>query len=430
MPDAAMCIARAEECNNLDDDCDGTTDGPTASASCAPRDRATALTCTAGECEVSACESGFGDCDTDVTNGCEARLDTLANCGRCGTSCGWQCDDGTCNDAIAITAASDHQCVLLSTGRAACWGANERGQLGIGEAGPAASRAAPTYVVGPSGSGHLGTLAEIVTGTLHSCARTTDGEVWCWGANDSRQLGDGTTIDRALPVRASGVTRAVDLSVGARHTCAAREDGTVLCWGANERGQLGLGSTYERTSPSVVSGISDALSVSGMSSSTCAQLTDRTVRCWGSDIHGVLGNGEADAMYLPVSPIGISDVAHLVVGGAHACALLTDSALWCWGSNYNGQFTGLYEILAHPVPFELTTAPDPVAVFAGTGATFLVDGAGRAFEMGFTDYEEIEGEARVAAIALGNALCLIDAEGGVRCRSDPEEGFFDVPPPP
>lgn len=45
-----------------------------------------AAVCTTGTCGI-ACRSGFGDCDGNSTNGCEARLDTAATCGTCGNHC-------------------------------------------------------------------------------------------------------------------------------------------------------------------------------------------------------------------------------------------------------------------------------------------------------------------------------------------------------
>jgi len=43
--------------------------------------------CTGGVCVPNCAGSGFGDCDTSRTNGCETALNTPTNCGGCGTSC-------------------------------------------------------------------------------------------------------------------------------------------------------------------------------------------------------------------------------------------------------------------------------------------------------------------------------------------------------
>jgi len=44
--------------------------------------------CTMGQCAVAACAMGFGDCDTNAANGCEADTRTsVSHCGACGTAC-------------------------------------------------------------------------------------------------------------------------------------------------------------------------------------------------------------------------------------------------------------------------------------------------------------------------------------------------------
>ncbi len=42
--------------------------------------------CSAGVCEPT-CAEGFGDCDGDPSNGCEAQLDDDAHCGSCTRPC-------------------------------------------------------------------------------------------------------------------------------------------------------------------------------------------------------------------------------------------------------------------------------------------------------------------------------------------------------
>lgn len=47
--------------------------------------------------------------------------------------------------------------------------------------------------LGSGDSGVAGRVIEISSGANHTCARTGEGEVYCWGSNEFGQLGTGTT---------------------------------------------------------------------------------------------------------------------------------------------------------------------------------------------------------------------------------------------
>ena len=47
-------------------------------------------------------------------------------------------------------------------------------------------------------------FTRVAAGDNHACALTTAGDMYCWGANASGQLGDGTFATRLVPTLVDG----------------------------------------------------------------------------------------------------------------------------------------------------------------------------------------------------------------------------------
>ncbi len=128
------------------------------------------------------------------------------------------------------------------------------------------------------------------------CGVSLAGDVYCWGANTHGSVGDGTTIDAGYPVQiAQGLGLQLPNGEGnyndGAHTCAVNATGQAYCWGRNESGELGDGSpTYFRQTPPVpVAGGQLFSSVRAGNRHTCAVATSGDAYCWGDNTSGQLG---------------------------------------------------------------------------------------------------------------------------------------------
>jgi alpha-tubulin suppressor-like RCC1 family protein len=188
--------------------------------------------------------------------------------------------------ASAIIAGQRHACAVVS-GAIWCWGRNQHGQVGDNTI---ADKLVPTAVVGSPAN-----PVELAAGPRHTCARTNTGAMWCWGSNANGQLGDGTLVDHIVPGPVSASLTAVsDIAAGGSTTCAVvSSTQAIKCWGANSVGQVGDGTQIDRTLPVVIRGGSTYASVTLGNSHACAKLTAGGVRCWGGNDWGQLGDRTA-----------------------------------------------------------------------------------------------------------------------------------------
>jgi alpha-tubulin suppressor-like RCC1 family protein len=138
------------------------------------------------------------------------------------------------DDVVTLAAGLRHLCALRAGGDVICWGAHR--PFVESDFHNDGSRSRP---LGAQRVPFPGAVRALTAGEDHSCGLLVTGHVACWGDNDRGQLGDGTTVARVEPVLVRGLADAVAIDAGDGHTCAIRERGSVVCWGDDRWGQLG-----------------------------------------------------------------------------------------------------------------------------------------------------------------------------------------------
>jgi alpha-tubulin suppressor-like RCC1 family protein len=194
----------------------------------------------------------------------------------------------------SISVGYAHACGLASGGAAYCWGDNAEGDLGNGEMQKA--RQTPVQVANVSG------FAAVDAGFGFTCGVTTAKELYCWGRNESGQLGNGTNENSAVPVqlKAGAAEGFTAVSAGHTHACAVATGGAAYCWGSNQNGELGNDSGTSSNLPVRVADPGRAVprelpltfaSVSTGQALSCGVTTAGRAYCWGKNDDGQLGTG-------------------------------------------------------------------------------------------------------------------------------------------
>ncbi|MEP6707036.1 MAG: hypothetical protein ABJC05_05930 [Pyrinomonadaceae bacterium] len=240
---------------------------------------------------------------------------------------------------ILVSAGQDHTCGLTAEGEVYCWGSNRDGQLGSGAADTAV-HPRPLRVATDI------RFRFVTAGYRHTCALTANGAAYCWGANDSGQLGDGSIERSATPMPVSGKLIFESLSAGATHTCGVTTSGEGYCWGGNWHGQLGNGSMDGEqkypcchTAPTRIVGAFSFSRVTAGGIHTCGLTSSGKAYCWGIANYGRLGVGRTNAANVP-TPTAVSgslEFLSINQGGFYTCGLAKTKVAYCWGAGSDGQ---------------------------------------------------------------------------------------------
>ena len=170
-----------------------------------------------------------------------------------------------------------------------------------------------------------------VTTNLNTTAAIYNNDMYMWGDNIRRQIGNGTTTDQLIPYKVlSGVK---SISLGMYHSSAITNNDDLYMWGDNIRGQIGNGTTTDQLIPyKVLSGVKSILLGKYHNS---AITNNGDLYMWGDNGYGQIGNGTTTDQLTPCKVL--SGVKSVSLGIYHSSAITNNGDLYMWGSNGDGQ---------------------------------------------------------------------------------------------
>ena len=224
-------------------------------------------------------------------------------------------------------------------------GANNYGQLGIGNTNPKSS----------SIELNTDTLEwkSVSCGTNHTAAITTGNQLWAWGYNYYGQLGLGNNTQYTIPQRVGTGTAWKQVSCGYAHTGAVDVLNRLYMFGYNNCGQLGQNNITNSNIPLQVTGAWSYVSCG--EHCTMAIKTDGTLWAWGCNANYQLGLGNNPDNVLVPTQVGSNNIWVRVICRTNiSVAVTTLGDIYVCGNNEYGQL-GLGNVSSQ---YEFVKIPD------------------------------------------------------------------------
>ena len=244
---------------------------------------------------------------------------------------------------VQMAGGEDHALGLGVSGRVYAWGDNTNGQLGNGSFGGEIN--VPEGPVQGAITGKR--IVQVRAGRRYSLVLAEDGLAYSWGLNDMGQLGDGTFIDKAMPVAILGLASLTEVAAGRTHGLA-RQNTALFAWGSGSDGELGNGTNIMYTPTAVAvdqTGVLAGKTISRVSAgdrySVVLDPIIGKAYTWGRNNRGQLGDLSNTERNVPVAvydagALAGRRLADLDAGYDHVVSHDIDD-IFSWGAGTRGQ---------------------------------------------------------------------------------------------
>ncbi len=232
------------------------------------------------------------------------------------------------SNAQVISMGFGYSIVLCEDGIPASTGDDFLGALGNGSA-------EDSTIYGPV-SGDIANITAVSAGNSFGLYLDNLGRAWGCGRNFYGELGDGTNINRSIPVLIPGTIGFIAISTGDHHSLLLKGDGTVWSMGRSLAGEIGYPVTSDIYVPTQIPSLSGVVAISAGHYHSLFLKNDGTVWACGLNSSGQLANGNTVSRTTPFQ-CNISDVMSIATGSEHSLFVKTDGTAWAAGRNGNGQ---------------------------------------------------------------------------------------------
>lgn len=273
--------------------------------------------------------------------------------------------------------------ILKEDGTVWTTGINNAGQLGNGTT---VNSNIPVQVKIDENT-YLTNVKKIATFYAHTCALTTDGEVYAWGFNEDGFLGQGDAANRVYATKVKGVRgegylqNIIDIAMTHDEAYYLDNDGNLYGAGSGWGFLGGAASAY----PTKIGGPENIISITTGDGDIAAIFGNAKTCIWGYNGYGSNGNGTTKSKEVVMFCLG-NDIDDIKLGGYSGYYLKEDNTVWSSGLNNYGQL-GLGDTsnrtVYNKIKFEDETDVKAKKIVAGSRNLMFIGEDGKLYATGY-----------------------------------------------